>query len=416
MEVAVKSDIRVTTPSSQPAPAMPSLTVERLRTIVQDSHLSFLIGAGASSPYFKPLGPIETVLTELTSRDDASRLARASLRGYFFEHVLLPNAGLIEQAPASKAVIDSYVQFLRTLNRILLRRRNSLIGKQANIFTTNVDMAIEVALESLEIDCNDGFIGKIRPRLDLGEFGTLRYRQGTRYEYRSEIPVLNLFKLHGSAAWRQIEEEIYFDHRLESIRALAKTYANAKSDLVPITRIEQINTEKLLARCGGKNLSDGVTAFEEAYASLSIVNPEKTKFESTVLNKTYYELLRRFANELEKENSALLVHGFSFRDEHLRDLVLRAAATNPTLQTIVFCYDAASRVEIAALLPKERVKNGNILLISPEPPEADADARALTLRVVVEDYLAPILTDSTPPAEHIVDVRISAQDEAGRDA
>ncbi|SHL54041.1 hypothetical protein SAMN05443637_1374, partial [Pseudonocardia thermophila] len=40
-----KSELRVTTPSANAEPA-DGLTVERLRTIVQDSHLNFLIGAG----------------------------------------------------------------------------------------------------------------------------------------------------------------------------------------------------------------------------------------------------------------------------------------------------------------------------------------------------------------------------------
>ena len=97
-----------------------------------------------------------------------------------------------------------------------------------------------------------------------------------------------------------------------------------------------------------------VTAFIEAYEKLGIVNPDKQKFATTVLNETYYELIRRFANELEKENSVLFVHGFSFRDEHLRDVVVRAARSNPTLQVIVFCY---SRGDLAGL-PEADPGNG----------------------------------------------------------
>jgi hypothetical protein len=58
-----------------------------------------------------------------------------------------------------------------------------------------------------------------------------------------------------------------------------------------------------------------------------IVNPSKKKFEDTVLNETHYDLLRIYNNELEKENGVLFVMGFSFADEHIRELTLRVANT-----------------------------------------------------------------------------------------
>ena len=97
----------------------------------------------------------------------------------------------------------SYARFLRTVNRVLLKRHSSILSKQANIFTTNVDMLFEVALEQMGIDFSDGFSGKIRPRFDLGDFNTLRFRMSSRFEQRSEVPVFNLVKLHGSAGWLQ---------------------------------------------------------------------------------------------------------------------------------------------------------------------------------------------------------------------
>ena len=111
-----------------------------------------------------------------------------------------------------------------------------------------------------------------------------------------------------------------------------------------------------------------VETFTAQYRSLGIVNPDKRKFATTVLNETYYELIRRLANELEKENSVLFVHGFSFRDEHLRDLVLRAARTNPTLQVIVFCYSREGLQSYEQFLPDAEVKNGNIEFVVPAKP------------------------------------------------
>lgn len=403
-----QSEIRVSAPSGVSSPA-DGLSVERLRTIVQDSHISFLVGAGTSSSYFEPLGPIETVLTELGSGTDEARLARASVQGFFFEKVLVPNLPMMAGDVAAQPLIKSYGRFVAVLNRLLLKRRSTILSKQVNIFTTNVDMAFEVALELLEIDVNDGFSGKINPRLDLGEFSTLRYRQGTRFEYRSEIPVVNLFKIHGSVAWNQSGEEIYFDHRLEMVKGIVSKYGTAKTDLLPIASKGDIVTADLLAAASGKVLTPGVEEFTRAYEELSIVNPEKTKFASTVLNKTYYELLRRLANELEKENSALLVHGFSFRDEHLLDLVLRAAATNPTLQVIVFCYSRSSYTETNSLFPEERVKNGNIAFVQPLESAEGGTERFLTLDALVEDYLAPALSEAAPQADHIIELKLNSR-------
>ena len=93
--------------------------------------------------------------------EHAKALVRASIQAYFFENVLAPNAKIIERDESAEDVLRSYATFVRTLNRILLRRRSTLLSKQANIFTTNVDMLFEVAMEEIGIDFSDGFSGKI---------------------------------------------------------------------------------------------------------------------------------------------------------------------------------------------------------------------------------------------------------------
>jgi len=257
----------------------------------------------------------------------------------------------------------------------------------------------------MEIDVNDGFSGKIRPRLDLGEFNTLRFRQGTRYEYRSEIPVVNLFKLHGSAAWRQGDgNDIFFDHGLAQIEGALGLYNKAKSELLEISNPDQVEVDALITAARDRKLSDSGREFVEAYNALSIINPEKTKFATTVMNQTYYELIRRFANELEKENSALFVHGFSFRDEHLRDLVLRAARTNPTLQVVVFCHSRAARDQLQLLFPTEQVKNGNILLVAPVAPKEGDLEKTLSLDVLEADFFAQVVEDKAPASNHVIEL------------
>lgn len=393
------------------------LSVDRLRTIVQDSHLSFLIGAGTPSPFFTRLGNIEEALTALAASEAPDRtkaFVRASIQGYFFEKVLLPNRQVINRDPTAESVLLSYATFLRTINRILLKRRSSLLGKQVNMFTTNVDMVFEVALELMGIDFSDGFSGKIHPKFDLGEFNTLRFRQGPRFEHRSEMPVVNLFKIHGSAAWRQVEQsaghtDIYFDHGLTLVGDVEKAFTKAKPELLVIASPDDVDAEKLIEAAGEKELSADGEAFASAYEKLGIVNPDKTKFATTVLNATYYELIRRFANELEKENSVLFVHGFSFRDEHLRDLVVRAARTNPTLLVVVFCYSRKGKADLEALIPDVDVKNGNVLYVVPAEPGDGDEEEGLSLEVLNSKYFAPIVADKIPQPDQRIELDIRTQ-------
>ena len=431
-EVRINGVAQQPVSDGQPNP----LTPERLRTIVESAHLNFLIGAGTSSPFFAALGNIEDALTEISGADapeHAKALVRASIQAYFFEKVLAPNTKIIERDESAGAVLRSYAMFVRTLNRILLRRHSTLLSKQANIFTTNVDMLFEVAMEELGIDFSDGFSGKIRPKFDLGDFNVLRFRMGSRYEHRFEVPVFNLVKIHGSAAWRQQERanrksDIYFDHGLSLVGEVGELLQAARPHLLSVlvdpqpegegptirpisdlvTEAEQyLDDLDLLGTGGGASLTpSAVVAFSARYDRLGIVNPDKRKFATTVLNETYYELIRRFANELEKENSVLFVHGFSFRDEHLRDLVLRAARTNPTLQVVVFCYSRASLKAYETLLPDTEVKNGNLQFVVPDEPGEGEGERKLSLDVLESDYFAPIVRDKVPAPEQRIELDI----------
>ena len=411
------------------------LTPERLRTIVESAHLNFLIGAGTSSPYFAALGNIEDALTELSDVDapePSKALVRASIQAYFFEKVLAPNANIVKRDASAESVLRSYACFVRTLNRILLRRRSTLLSKQVNIFTTNVDMLFEVAREEIGVDFSDGFSGKIRPKFDLGDFGTLRYRMSSRYEHRFEVPVFNLVKIHGSAAWSQYEREnrkadIYFDHALTLVTEVGEQLQAAKPHLLAVLTDPQSEGQGATIRPIGDLVAEADGCLEDAYwigtkdetlaavetftaqyRSLGIVNPDKRKFATTVLNETYYELIRRLANELEKENSVLFVHGFSFRDEHLRDLVLRAARTNPTLQVIVFCYSREGLQSYEQFLPDAEVKNGNIEFVVPAKPGDGEEERKISLDILESDYFAPIVRDKIPDPDQRIELDIRA--------
>jgi len=397
------------------------ISSDRLRTIVQDSHLNFLIGAGTPSAFFGLLGNVEDALTKVSESaagDDVKAVVRASMQGYFFDSVLAPNLKVIERDAGTEDVLTSYAKFLRALNRILLKRHSSILAKQANVFTTNVDMLFEVAFEQMGIDASDGFSGKIRPRFDLGDFNTLRFRMSSRFEQRSEVPVFNLVKIHGSAGWLQEtrsaeKTEIIFDHGLSLLAGTKAALDAARADLITIGNSDDVDADTLITKAPSGVVPASVIAFTASYAMLGIVNPDKQKFATTVLNETYYELIRRFANELEKENSVLFVHGFSFRDEHLRDVVVRAARSNPTLQVIVFCYSRGDLTSYQKLIPDIDIKNGNVLFVLPPAPCGGDDERVATLDVLTSDYFAPIIADKFPEPDQRIELDIRVPRDEG---
>ncbi len=399
------------------------LSVARLRDIVQDTHLNFLVGAGTPSALFSPLGDIEEVLTQLDT--DAVRyegvrvIARASVYAYFFDNVLVRNNDLLAGTGNAPVVLATYQEFLRTIHRILLRRRSTLLNKQVNVFTTNVDLTFEVALEALGIEVNDGFAGKIKPQFDTTNFGSIRFRKSSRYENLSEVPTFNVFKIHGSIGWRTLPREtadrmpsIAFDTGLHLVHDVSDALHSARPFLKPLGR-EPAETpiDEFVAFAATAPddavVDDNVKKFMAAYDRLPIVNPNKTKFQTTVMNQTYYELLRIFANELEKENSTLFVLGFSFRDEHLRQMVLRAAGGNPTLQILVFCFSRADKAEYEKLMPTTLVKNGNISYVIPPEDDENGTVHHLDLDAVTDNYFAPLIPELRARGIPAVDLNIT---------
>ena len=76
--------------------------------------------------------------------------------------------------------------------------------------------------------------------------------------------------------------------------------------------------------------------------------------------------MRIYSNALERENSVLFVMGFSFADEHLAQLTKRAAATNPTLQVIIFAFSDNDKDKYLRNLGiTGKGGNNNIAIITP---------------------------------------------------
>ena len=352
---------------------MKEFNASTFKEIVQDCSLNFLIGSGMSAPYLSALGNIEILLTEidrLSISGEVREVLRGSVYKKYCDDVIFKNLEILNDEDLCRATLASYKSFVLRLNSLLLERKSSILSRQINVFTTNIDIFFEKALESCRLECNDGFLGRFAPVFDLSSFKKSYIKKSDHYDNISEIPVFNLLKLHGSLTWRMAESdsEIIYDTNLAKISELKRLTIDSR-ELLEIHPTD--DAASLFAR--GRDVTPRtICQFLEQFEELPIVNPTKEKFWITLLNETYYDLLRMYSNELEKENSVLFVLGFSFADEHIRHLTLRAANSNPTLAIHVFAYTSKAKEDIKKTFRNEALKYDNLAIWSPNQIEESA--------------------------------------------
>lgn len=323
------------------------MQIDKLKTFIQSSNINFLFGSGLSCPYLSTLGNIEKWLTELkdnTVNDYAIKnIIEASIYKVYFEKVIFPNREIIDKKNYNY-VIQNYKDFFTVWNEILNKRANKLLSKQVNIYTSNIDIFVEKAAEDTTIEFNDGFKGSIRQIYNEGNFQKSLNKTSLHYKNTFEIPIFNLLKMHGSINWNDEGGTIYNDIQSEQITIIREKLQAISSEYFINVSDEQCLEDLIKSAMELRNGYEVVEFtniykdFFDEYHKLIIVNPTKRKFSETVMDIHFYELMRLFSNSLEKENSVLFVMGFSFADEHIRDIVLRAANTNPTLEIIIFSY------------------------------------------------------------------------------
>jgi hypothetical protein len=344
---------------------------DKLKNTIQDCNINFLLGSGLSCPYLTTLGNIETLLTDLETRTldaDARRIIRVSIYKRYFDDVIKKNIQILKDDVAARPVREQYQVFLSRLNAILLKRKVTLLSKEINLFTTNIDIFLDKALEVLSLEYNDGFNGRFNPTFSLTNFKTSRFKKSLQYDKTAEVPVFNLLKLHGSLSWEMDGGCITFSTDLKHVKQVEDTPLSV-DHFVDVASTATIDT--LLGEIPGKIADAETDAFMKAYEHLLIVNPTQDKFKHTLMNETYYELLRLFNNELEKENTVLFVMGFSFADHHIREITLRAANSNPTLMIYVVAYSTGAMKDIYAHLGSNSIWNNNIEFVVPDQ-ESDA--------------------------------------------
>ncbi len=327
---------------------------------IYDKNINFLIGSGASYG-------IAPTLELKIKQSDGSKHTVETLGKYFEDHnktELLTSLFMhyyVEcvkpilhfnyhsAAGEQRRVVEEYKSFLKSIKSLLDRKKEN---KQCNIFTTNYDNCFVQAVELLyrenafDINLNDGVKGFGKRYLSARNFNTVQYETSPFRQHKMEITQVNLIHLHGSIFWKKEDElAISVDYNDKSSDIdLDNTLKTAINDFSIIISDDTAKLESLESCI--QFLVDE-EEFIEKYKKLPIVNPTKWKFQETVFEEHYYQMLRYMSYELEKENSVLIVFGFSFADEHILNIVKRSLS-NPRLEIYICCFTEAEEVAIRA--------------------------------------------------------------------
>lgn len=307
---------------------MKVLSKKDLKEIIQSGHLNLLIGSGCSQNYLSTLTDIETRMNIDAEKEKAQKDYYSLIR----KSKAVLDESLETEAKEKlelNATRNNYDQFLGFWASTIANRFLHIVNKQVNIFTTNFDMFMEDSCERLGIPYNDGFSGQINPTFTVANFNRIQKYKSLQFDNTSDIPLFNIIKLHGSLSWEAKDREVIYSNG-----------SHIANDL------------------DTKNASD----FSDGYDQIAVINPNAEKHFETVLDTNYASMLRKFTLELEKENSVLLLFGFSLADKHIRDLLYGVMKTNPTLVVIYFSFSHYDEIKDK----HEEKQNANLYVVDAE--------------------------------------------------
>lgn len=208
---------------------------------------------------------------------------------------------------ASQQILGPY---LRLLARLQGSRQP---GQSAPwLFTTNYDLSVEWAAETLGIHVVNGFSGLHDRRFQPSAFDLSLLNTRGVGESRFGSYNLNLAKMHGSLNWVLRKDGDAIELPCDSVKSLID---KGSTSLLP---------------------------------DVVLIQPTTAKYVDSI-GFIYGELVRRFLEFLAQPNTTLIVSGYGFKDEHVNRL-LASGLLNPTLQMIIYFPEWAS--------PDEDIQNG----------------------------------------------------------
>lgn len=190
--------------------------------------------------------------------------------------------GRIISGLESNEVKDIYKSFY---SKITQRTRKTPIS----VFTTNYDLFNEIALDELGFSYNDGFSGTYRRRFAPISYNYMYVENMNLHRdvWERVTSFFNVIKLHGSISWVRHEGEIW-----------ERDY---------------------------KDIEDDETV---------MIYPTPLKDRSTLMTP-YSDLFRAMENRIVQRNSALIVLGYSFSDDHINRVILNGLSV-PSFRLVVF--------------------------------------------------------------------------------
>lgn len=349
------------------------MTNKTIETILSGKSINFLIGSGASMPIYPSLRiqKLKFSFEDIVSCNLIEKNSEIMMYLYYFLKWIEPmniaikkELFLDNQNNESAKTLRNYDIFIKSLINFLYNESNER-PKRVNIFTTNYDLLFEYTFDQIMKDnslvyFNDGSRGFFERYIDSKNFNLNISHSGYNYNYTRELPTINLYKLHGSISWEACSEGIKVVKDNAVINRIKSTLINTgltKELIEGIINEFDYNNGSLEAFIQYFNSSikeklvqlqisqDILDEFWTEYQNISIINPNKYKFNKTVLEQHYYQMIRSFSYELEKKQSILIVLGFSFADEHLKSIFERSL-TNPELLVIYIPYSKDTKKSI----------------------------------------------------------------------
>ena len=200
------------------------------------------------------------------------------------------------------------------------------------IFTTNYDLSVEWAAESLGLHVTNGFSG-ISSRKFMPQVFNLGYRNVRKKNENDKLQNLHVYlaKLHGSLTWRhEGPDNVYELQASEAWDKIMKFLGNTSNDL-PF-----------------------------------IVLPTALKYIETA-GKIYSTLFLHFNEFLNRDNTVLFISGYGFGDGHINEIIKLALSEDRNFH-LVISFPEFENFDNTENLPSEfhniiKIRKANISIL-----------------------------------------------------
>lgn len=361
---------------------------------IQGKNINFLIGSGASFGVIPTLWvqslnmSFEDLLTSSEFEESQKKVL------YFIWFELWIRKTKVVDFDKSDMTHNQYKRFIQNLIDFL-NNEGFDRPKRVNIFTSNYDTLFEMTFDELSREnrltyFNDGSRGFFKKYISTENYHLKISHSGMSDSFQREIPTINLLKIHGSVTWCNVNNEIEVNIENKAYKNLCDSSDEIKKIITDFNDNSSTSEdEKLLdpekyeefilyGSLDEEQLSDELAAiykeayekvdsFYKLYKNFPVVNPTKEKFSDTVFQQHYYQLLRMLSFELEKQDSVLVVFGFSFADEHILEIV-RRSIVNPKIKIYVIAFNKDAQAQIESKLGN---LGGNIIEYLPSSSSPD---------------------------------------------